>query len=264
MGREGKPIVVCELRLRLRLSAQSALPANAPITITSSDQVTVPPIAFNQTQTLSSIIQPVPWLPDCLPDWLAGWLSSMSAGDCAPLGPIKRAAGHWTWDAYSPQSAVRSPLSPHSLEDGSVMTIWFACNASAIIMAKVTSGGINLARPGAAVATTTRAGHHAACSIELQLQCTMAQSAILHKCHYCCRWLCRLPLSQTDWQLNWKVWRHFSLFDLLPVARSPLQLQRLLACSLPSAASQPSQRYAKIGENVFWHLAGSITLVYSS
>lgn len=117
------------------------------------------------------------------------------------------------------QPSVRSPRSPHSLEDGSVMTIWFACNASAIIMAKVTSEGINLARPGAAVATTTRAGHHSAYSIELQLQCTMAQSAILHKCHYCCRWLCRLPLSQTDWQLNWKVWRHFSLFDLLPVAR---------------------------------------------
>lgn len=44
------------------------------------------------------------------------------------------------------------------------------------------------------------------------------------------------------------------------VARCPLQLQ--LASPLPSAASQPDQRYAKIGENVFWHLAGSITLVY--
>jgi len=38
-------------------------------------------------------------------------------------------------------------------------------------------------------------------------------------------------LSQTDWQLNWKVWRHFSLFDLL----------------LPLSSWA---RYAKIAENI--------------
>lgn len=81
-----------------------------------------------------------------------------------------------------------------------------------------------------------------------------ASTAILHKCHYCCRWLSRPPLSQTDWQLNWKVWRHFSLFDLLLLL---LQLWLQLQLQLPLLLSSSRSRYAKIGENVFWHFAGA-------
>lgn len=92
--------------------------------------------------------------------------------------------------------------------------------------------------------------------------CSGHSVATLHKCHYCCRcawaavksWM-RIrfrsqesgvgsresgvgsldrTLSQTDWQLNWKVWRHFSLFDLwLPLASWA--------------------RYAKIAENISPH-----------